>query len=223
MFRLIAYIWRGVGLIGGALLAGSGSSWVYNSISGAEFDAGSLVVGLIFVVVGLGLFAWRLQFFLREFKHWNLRQLTAERVVAGMFLLGIGLVVIGIRMSLPTMPLLMANPAYFVPFLGLGLICLATLIGLIFAFAPTIASRTRILKAAVVMDRYVLDDRAMVRHFEEISGDERWTQIVKLRTAAGRELTLVAKNGSFEFASPGAQGNATVKGDRLVRFTKAGR
>jgi hypothetical protein len=221
--RMFAYILLGAALLGSPFLAGFGLYAVVKALQSARFVPNG-VFGIVAIVVGLGLLAGLVSFFVEESKHWDLKHITADRVVAGLFLFGIVLVAIGLRVGAGAgQDGVFSIWPFAVSLAGVAVLAVTFLVGLVLAFWPALVIRTRELGGTLVLDRYVLDDKAMVCRVEDIVDGDPWTPIVKLKTANGRELTLVAYQSAYRVAEPGMFGKAQVKGERLIRFSCSGR
>ena len=180
--------------------------------------AGLLALG---APVGLALLVGTAVFFRREVRHWDLRRLTAERVVAGGFVLGFALMLLGLRF-----PGMAAHSgarggatSYLAMFglMGVGVLVLflSLAAGLVFAYAPALArSRTFV---ATAEGRYAVDDKLGEWPDHPCPVEDGLRAIVVLVAAEGRRA-LPADPGAYALADPGRRGRATVRRGRLLRF-----
>lgn len=182
-------------------------------------DAFRIGFGAFAALFGLLMLAGDVAFFVKEAARWDLRHLTADRVVAGMFLFGFALLLAGFEMGrgyghadgklLGSGIFLLAGAAVLVLSLFVGLAC---------AFWPRLAVRTKTVQVASVETRYALD-RALMEHEEHpCPSVDGWTPCVRLRTETGRSLTLRCNDAAYRLAKPGSPGVARVRGEVLEEF-----
>ncbi len=136
-----------------------------------------------------------------------------------MFCAGGGLIIIGLYAGRAIRYTIL--PIFFV-LAGVAVLAASVVLGLVFAYMPALTARARDFRGVVITDRYVLDELDMVRDLEEMSPDQRFTPMVRLRTQDGQALTLVTTRSVYEFLGQGQTGTARVRGDHLVRFTRGG-
>jgi hypothetical protein len=208
--RLAVYTLTALGGVAGLWMMGSG---VWGLMCPAEtharewfaFNLVAIAVGLAMAVGGYGVLR-------AESRHWNLRGLTADRMVAGLFLFGFALMVIGVEME---------HPVAIAAMLGAGVVVLgiALVVGLLCAFAPRLFVRRYRLPQAYVVERFALDDKLQAIPDAPLPFEPSWTPCVRLRTAEGELTTLRATPTAYEFALPGCLGDAQVRGYRVRQFT----
>lgn len=223
--RLGYYIVMALGFVAGPLMVWFG---LY-MLSGCSFcadDNAARITGIVFGVLGLcmgvafpvGSFF----FFKKEVKYWNLKKMTADRVVAGGMLFGVALMWLGLRIASSggfgqsdKGGSLLAMGALFL--LGIAVFVLFLLIGLVYAFLPRFA-RTKILRNVRIADRFALDEMLEEREAIAAPSEEGWTAMITLTTQKGESLRLPATDTAFEMAYPNAFGVAEVRSGRLIGF-----
>jgi hypothetical protein len=169
--------------------------------------------GLIFTAVGALMTGGGVWLFVKESKTWDLRNLTAERVVSGGLLFEFALMMIWVRFTeegglIGTTAMVAAGTVDVTFFLALGLA---------FAYAPALRVRRR-LAGVWVERRYALDDK-----LNEIDGhpcpqEDGFTPVVTLRMRDERTRTMVCAESAYEILDVGRRRTAVVRGKRLERF-----
>ena len=151
-----------------------------------------------------------------EIKRARKQKLTAEAFIAGGFLAGAALILLGLERSLWAN----GNPARVAILVIAGAIVLAGTLaaGILFAFLPKLAAIPKTHEGAIVESRYAIDKRLMEIYDHPNPVDEGCVPMVLLRTKDGKVLTLRAGAVPYELASPGATGTARVAGTRLTAF-----
>ena len=169
-------------------------------------------------------------FFAKESRHWDLRHLTAERFVAGGFLFGFGLLLLGAEIvtrtgsagshiRVRTAGDVEASLTLGGWLAGAGALDLTIflILGLAFAYAPVVRIRHRIAGARIER-RYALDDKLGEIDDHPCPRDDGFTPVVTLRLRDGRTRTMVCAESAYERMRAGAVGTVVVRGKRLERF-----
>jgi hypothetical protein len=163
-------------------------------------------------------------FFIKEAKHWDLKKLSADKVVAGGFLLGIALAYLGLRMGFGTRVEpngeLAERGLIALGGAGLGIaICLLSLVvGLIYAFGEKLHERPRKIKLLVIDRRYGLDANLVEHENHPCPREDGMTAMVICTAADGKKMRLVAGENAYDLADPGKKGSAVTRGSRLQEF-----
>ncbi len=183
-----------------------------------------ILFGLLGLATGTAMPIFAYFFFKKESKYWNLKKMTADRVVAGGMLFGIAVMWIGLRVAAqgntagtPHDPraALLAMGALFL--LGIAIFIIFLLIGLVYALLPRFG-RTKILRNVRVVDRFALDEMLEEREAIASPSQEGWTAVITLTTQKGENLRLHANDNAFEMAYPNALGVAEIRAGRLIGF-----
>ncbi|MGV3614461.1 MAG: hypothetical protein ACO1SV_03915 [Fimbriimonas sp.] len=208
--RLAVYLMMASALVAGLWMCGYGLYDLTRPLT-ATGPASPRWLNALIVAFGLFLAVGGAIFLRSESRHWNLRGLNAERVVAGLFLTGFAILTIALEMDHP-----IATIAGFG--LGLGVLGIALVVGLVCAFAPQLFVARYRLERAYVVARFALDDKHQEIPNASPPFEPSWTPCVRLRDGEGQLTTLRATTTAYEFAEPGAVGDAEVRGRRIRRF-----
>lgn len=223
--RAVYYIMFAIGLFMGLAFFGHG---IYSLFT--EAHQGARIFGLIEASLG-GLFSgFGIHAFVKESKHWDLRHLTAERVVAGGFLFGFGLILMGLQIASRTgaagshVHTHSTQEFQGVFLISGGLIAggvvdvtLFLLIGLAIAYAPACQIRHRLARVRIER-RYAIDDKLNQIEEHPCPREDGFTPVITLRLRDGRTKTLVCAESAYEVAKTGWTGTAVIRGKRLERF-----
>ncbi len=223
--RLVCYILFAVGMIAGLAMFGHG---LYELLS--ETGQGPRLWGLFEAIFGGLLGGGGIALFVHESKHWDLRHLTAERVVAGGFLFGFALIFLGLQIashsgrtgshiqthSTQDMEGALIAAGWLIGAGALN-ITLFLVIGLAFAYAPNLQVRRRLARTRIER-RYAIDEKLNEIDEHPCPREDGFTPVVTLRLRDGRTRTLVCSETAYEMAKTGWTGTAVVRGKRLERF-----
>lgn len=223
--RMANYIVFGFGTIVGLALFGYGI-WIL--ATGAARPV--RLMGLFEALVGALMGGGGIVLFAKEWKHWDLRHLTADRFVAGGFLFGFALMLLGAQIATRTgsvgSHVQSHGPHDFesgmiVCFglfaLGAVDVTLFLIVGLIFAYAPHMRLRHRLARTRIER-RYAVDEKLNEIDDHPCPREDGLTPVVTLRLRDGRTRTLVCHESTYELVRVGRQGTAVVRGRRLERF-----
>ncbi|MEA2553487.1 MAG: hypothetical protein QOJ65_1663 [Fimbriimonadaceae bacterium] len=192
----------------------------YDALFGQHLNgrlALDMVFGVLALAMGLVMPIGAFLFFRKEVKHWRLKKMTADRVVAGGMLTGIGLAWIAFEYG---------SQSYGAHGEGLGLLAMFLLggaifalflaVGLVYAFWP---KPTRTWRNVAIVTRYALDDKLL--EIPDASGpfEDGWVPVVIVKTSRGEQRKMPASETAYEMAYRGAVGTAWVRERKLVRFT----
>jgi hypothetical protein len=231
--RAMVYFLMFFGLVGGLALAVYGFWGLLHAKAFALEMAGksgsrqlAAVVGSSMIAIGSLIALASGAFLLKESKRWDLKHFTMERFVAGGFLLGFGLFVLGFEtmqgtahahtatdssQGMEMMPMIVcfaAGAIDLVFFLFVGLIC---------AYLPKLRRR-RNLSAVTVDTRMAIDEKLNYIEDHPCPWEDGLEAVVRLRLKDGSRLWLRPTPAAYDFASTGSYGVATVKGKVLERF-----
>ncbi len=173
------------------------------------------IVGLLSIVVGGAMAAYVAVFFARERRHWDLRHLTADRVVAGGILFGIALALLGLQGNGRGGNSAAATAALIA--LGGIVATFFLVVGLIVAYAPALSVRHR-LAGTRIERRYAIDEKLNEIDEHPCPRADGMTPVVTLRLRDGRTRTMVCAESAYEAVRLGASGTAVLRGKRLERF-----
>ena len=226
LHRMVYYVAWVLGFLGGFSMAIYSIALIArNGVIQVETWPGyeSPIPGLPILLLLLGLLTM-LRTGLRlypEIRKARKKKLTADAVIAGGFLSGFALLLLGLER------LMWADgrPAYVADLIILGAIVLAVslIAGLIIAFLPKLVSIPRNLPNVLVEGRYGIDKRLMEIYDHPNPIDEGCTAVVQLRTPEGKVLTLKTGSAAYDLAVPGIKGTARIAGTRLKSFQPARR
>ncbi|HEY3781715.1 MAG TPA: hypothetical protein VGL56_11560 [Fimbriimonadaceae bacterium] len=163
-------------------------------------------------------------FFVKEAKYWDLKRLSADKVVAGGFMLGMAVVYLGFRLG--------GGPRYegrgdlaeraVFGFGGVGVgiaICLLSLaVGLFFAFAEKFEERPKRINQLMIDRRYGLDANLMEHENHPCPWEDEMQAVVICRTLDGKRLKFFAGESAYDLADPGKIGAAVTRGWKLQEF-----
>lgn len=218
--RLAGYILLALGGIAGVALAAYGVAlWVNPRLCGCERPSPHTSVAALctlFIVVGLLMAGGVVAFFRQERRHWDLRGLNAERIVAGGFLFGFALLFIAFQMGQSSQG--DARPFLIAAGLGVSDLVLFLAIGLAFAYAPRLRPKRR-LRAVYVMRRYALDDKLNELDDPASPYADGLCPLVVLRNPDGTCQTYHPTPAVWDLAEPGTGATAIVKGKELIALT----
>jgi hypothetical protein len=162
--------------------------------------------------------------FAKEAKHWDLKRVSADKVVAGGFMLGIAVGYLGLRMGAggryDPQGNVMERALMLFGGAGIGAaICLVSLtIGLIYAFREALQERPRKIGQLMVDRRYGLDANLAQHENHPCPWEDGIKAVVICRTADGKRLKLWAGENAYDLADPGKVGSAVTKGSKLQEF-----
>lgn len=223
--RLICYIVFAVGTLAGIAFLGHGLYELFR-----ESRQSLRVLGLCEAVFGGFLGGSGIALFAHESKYWDLRHLTAERVVSGGFLFGFALVFMGLQIGSHTGRTgsqIQTHSAHQFEgqmiaagwLIGAGALDLTLflVLGLAFAYAPNLQIRRRLAQTRIER-RYAVDDKFNEIDEHPCPREDGFTPVITLRLRDGRTRTLVCAESAYEMAKTGWTGTAVVRGKRLERF-----
>jgi hypothetical protein len=174
------------------------------------------------ILLGGGVSAVIMLFFVHESRHWDLRKITADKVVAGSLLAGLVLFFVGLRVSMGRSVHVEDMRTQWliglaVTIIGAVLLLVSFVAGLCFAAAEALHMRPR--KLEVLIDRRYGLDVNLVEHENEASAWERGlTPMIACRTKDGSKLVVSADPDAYDLADPGAIGMAELRGKTLISF-----
>jgi hypothetical protein len=223
--RTVFYILFAVGIAAGLAMFGHGLYGLF-----AESRQSLRLWSLFEATLGVLLGGGGIAVFVRESKHWDLRHLTADRVIAGGFLFGFALMLLGLQIgahsgragshvqlhSSEDMEGAVLAAGWLIGAGALDLtFCLV--VGLAFAYAPNLQIRHRLARTRIER-RYALDDKLNQIDEHPCPREDGFTPVVTLRLRDGRMRTLVCSESAYEMAKTGWTGTAVVRGKKLEAF-----
>ncbi len=217
--RMMVLVLMAIGTLGGGGLAGYAVALLSHRVKDDSVKGPG--TALFFLVMGAGIFMGCVAFFWKEKKHWDLKHLTAERVVAGIFVLGfaffmLGFEFIGAQHGIHENPL----PAAALTWVAGATVCLFGLIvGLLCAGWDAFKDRPKRLRATVTK-RYAVN--AALDEIEDAGSPEQngWTPVVELRTSDGQCLRVRPVDWVYGVCEPGTTGVFTLRGRHAVAFRR---
>jgi hypothetical protein len=208
--RLSVYLMMGSAIVAGLWMTGYGLYDLCQPLP-ADAIASPRWISVLAIGIGVALSVGGGIFLRSESRHWNLRGLNAERIVAGLFLTGFAVLLLALELEHP-----IAMVAGFG--LGLGVLGIALVVGLVCAFAPGWFVPRYRLERAYVVTRFALDDKHLEIPDAPPPFEPSWTPCVRLRDEEGHLTTLSATSTAYELAQPGFIGDAEIRGRRIRRF-----
>lgn len=223
--RMAHYIIFGVGTLAGLGMLSCG---IFGLAHGAHSP--QRLMGLFEILVGALMGGGGLVLLAKESKHWDLRHMTAERFVAGGFLSGFALILLGLQIGSRSGSVGSHVQTHGASdfeggllaagwLVGAGAVVLTffLIVGLAFAYAPQMRIRRRFAGVSIER-RYALDDK-----LNEIDGHpcpraDGLTPVVVLRLRDGKTRRLVCAESTYEIVRVGGRGTAVVRGKRLEGF-----
>jgi hypothetical protein len=175
----------------------------------------------IFGTLSLSFFAMTvgsIYFLVRESRHWNLRKLTAEKVVAGIFLFAVAIGIIAVWILQSGSAMASAPVSAGLIFGAFGIFLLALAIGLAVAAYQALSSRPRRLGRGRVIARYALDDKLQRIDAHPCPTSDGLTPVVEVQFLEGEVVTFRASSAAYEFAKPGLVGVMFGARKRLSTF-----
>jgi len=216
--RAGVYFYMALGFIFGPLMLWLSYTMFFGQRVANSVHIVDIVLGILALATGIAVPIGCFLFFRHEAKYWQLKKMTADRVVAGGMLTGLGVFFVALEfMSRGTTA--GGNSIYGLLamfLLGAVIFLLFLLIGLVYAFWP---KPTRVWKNVAIISRYVLDDK--LQEIPDAVGpfDEGWVPVIVLKTSEGEQRKLRASEDAYEMAYQGAVGTASVKERRMVKFS----
>lgn len=217
--RLAAYILMALGAILGLVGAiyfgiGAADPVRFNGTEDQHVDP----VLLVFFAIISGVVAVLCIYFLaKESRHWNLKNLNAERVIAGLFLLSISVGVISVWM-LQSGASEAAIGVFIVWALAGGLFLVALISGLVVVGLQFSSKRPRNLGKGRIVAKYALDDKLQRIDNHPCPIEDGLTAMVEVEFIAGGRKTFQANANAYELAKSGSVGMAFGCGNQLKSF-----
>jgi hypothetical protein len=227
--RLSIYIMMGFGLLVFAFLVVLGALQlirpdIAQQMLGRTSTSRNWVQGLVELVAGGIGSTGIVIFFAHETRTWNLKKLSADRVIAGGFLTGMALFLIGARLGLQTHSYASDTAGLRAIALmgGVGLggtVCLLSFFaGLAFAIAEKIQDRPHKFGQVMIERRYGLDDRLMEYEDHPSPYEDGLKPVVVCRTKDGRRMMFSTSPDAYDLATPGKIGSAVIHAKHLDQF-----
>ena len=158
-----------------------------------------------------------------EIKRLRSSKMKADAVVAGAFLTGFALILLGMedmawsRRTLHSNSFGWATWASILIICGVAVLLITLVVGLVIAFAPNVHF-TRTLANVIVESRYGIDKKLMEIYDHPNPVEEECVPMVRLKAPDGKVLLLRAGAVAYDLAAPGMRGTAQIAGSRLKSF-----
>jgi hypothetical protein len=214
--RMAYYILSAMGL-----LFGPGATAAMLSDRKSFDESPAAAIAVIAIAWGIsGFCGW---FFLKERKHWDLRGMTADRVVAGLFVLAGGFGWLGVMFARGSTSV-NANPLPATGFawgIAIGVAGIAFIVGILYALWEIFLHRTRWLRAVQIIDKYAIDE-ALQRIDQTVSPEANgWQGVLVFADRRGRNWKMLADDEVYDVARSQAMVDLKVRGKRCFDLRRA--
>lgn len=170
-----------------------------------------------FAVLSAALAIFCTYFLAKESRHWNLRNLNAERIIAGLFLLSISVGIIGVWMLQSGGSEAVIGTVAIWALAG-GLFLVALVSGLLVAGFQFLSKRPRKLGGGRIAAKYALDDKMQRIDNHPCPSEDGLIPVVEVEFFHGELTTFRATPSAYDLAKPGIVGTAFGSGKSLKSF-----
>lgn len=182
-----------------------------------SLDSWRSMVLAVFALLCAALSIWCIVFLAKESRHWNLRGLTAERIVAGIFLLAVSVGIIAVWLMQGAGGEAVPASAIFLT-LAVGLFLIALLVGFCVAGYQAFSARPRNLGSARILAKYAVDDNLQRIPDHPCPSEDGFTAIVELEFLTGELATFRAKPAAYDLARVNSVGQVIGARKTITSF-----
>jgi len=156
------------------------------------------------------------EFLYKESKNWNLRRISAEMVISSGMVLGLTMILAGVRATAR----ITGSASYGFRLIEFGVLMLSGFFGagLCIAFWPRLPIGRKNLSVASIEERYVLDRSLLKRYDEPEPREVGGKTFLTVKTKEGKMVELPCLMSVYELASVGDSGTAEVTRGKITKF-----